>query len=246
MMADAETPERLSARSNATYVPVPVFLYHKPVRSGIFRIKSQFYTVKHRGGKRIMRLSRTVRIESHHGEYGPRRHGTCIVIARNTVRFGPVILVQQHLYGLLGTPLLSFEVAEKIRIGYIRFICRIIQSFIEYHLQLVYEFLLSAHQFCKAFDIMRNVESIVPGAAFVETRGRLEILALARIERRIEGSVHFQRSESTVLRTIVMSVAQGSLLETGCIPGMSERIGQQGKRVVGDIVFKGVRNRVVP
>ena len=42
---------------------------------------------------------------------------------------------------------------------------------------------------------LRNIESIVPCAALVESRHRLEVLALARVERLEEGAVGVQRPE---------------------------------------------------
>ena len=245
MMTDTESPERFSAESHAFYIAVSFLLYHKTSGPCILRVKSNLDPVEYRCGKSVVRLARTVRVESHHGEHGPCRHGAGIIVSRYAVRLGTVISVQQHLHGLLGAPFLALEITEKVRICDIRLICRVIQALVKYHLELVHELLLASHQFCQPRHVMRHIESIVPCAAFMEARSSLEVLALARIERRIEAPVHHQRPECTVFRTIIMLVAERCSLETGGIFLVSQGISQQGKRVVGDIIFECMRNGIV-
>ena len=92
---------------------------------------------------------------------------------------------------------------------------------------------------------MRDIECVVPRAAFMESGGGLEILALARFERGIKCPVHVQRPQCPVLWTVIMPVPEGRLHETLCVPAVPEGIGKEGKGMVGDIVFEGMGDGIV-
>ena len=93
---------------------------------------------------------------------------------------------------------------------------------------------------------MRHIESVVPGAAFVESRHRLEVLSLTRVEWGEEGSVFAERTEGAVFRAVVVSVAERLCMESCSIFSASEVCGQQRKCMVRDIIFKSVGYRIVP
>ena len=92
---------------------------------------------------------------------------------------------------------------------------------------------------------MRNIECIVPCATLVEARHCLEVLALARIERLEETAVGIQRPECAESRAVVVLVLERLRAEAGGIFCMSKVLGKKRKRIVGYIIFKCMRYRVV-
>jgi hypothetical protein len=92
---------------------------------------------------------------------------------------------------------------------------------------------------------MRHIEGVVPCAALVETRHRLEILALAWVERFQEAAVSVQRPQGAEFRAVVVLVLKRLRAEAGRILCMSEVLGKKRKRIVGYIIFKCMRYRVV-
>lgn len=113
----------LTAQTDLVNITVTTFLAdHQLVCSPISRIKLDGNLVEGRSGQCIFRNSRTIRIEAHHAENSPGRHGSCIFISRQSVRFRCIMFGQQFLYQFLGSPFFSLEIAEKIRIGNVRFI----------------------------------------------------------------------------------------------------------------------------
>ena len=109
------------------------------------------------------------------------------------------MLAEQTVDFALGAPFFPLEAREEIGIGNVGFVGRVIELFIENHLQLIDEFLLAAHQFGKAVNIVGHEEGVVPSRTFMETGHRLEVFALARIEGGEEGAVGIERTQSAAL-----------------------------------------------
>ena len=140
----------------------------------------------------------------------------------------------------LRAPLLTLEIREKMGVCNVRFVGRVVQSFVEHALKLVYERLLSTHEPGKPFHIVGNIESIVPGIAFVEAGAGLKILTFHRIEKSIEFSVRQDGTESTVLLTVIMLVAQRTFVEQTGILLLAKRSSYARQGIVGNIVFQGM------
>ena len=68
------------------------------------------------------------------------------------------------------------------------------------------EYYIASHQFGQSLDIVRNIKRIIPCVALMETGTRLEVLALFRIERRVEGAVRQDRTQRSELLAIIMFV----------------------------------------
>ena len=145
----------------------------------------------------------------------------------------------------LRAPLLTLEIRKKMGVCNVRFVGRVVQSFVEHTLKLVYERLLSTHEPGKPFHIVGNIESIVPGTTFVKSGVRLKVLSLPRVERSIEFTVRQDRTESTVLLTVIMLVAQRTFVEQTGILLLAKRSGYARQSIVGNIVFQGMRNGIV-
>lgn len=64
----------------------------------------------------IARFTGTIGIETHHREHCPRRHRSCIVIARNAVRQVTVIIVKNLMHSLLRPPLLAREMDLSVKL----------------------------------------------------------------------------------------------------------------------------------
>ena len=92
---------------------------------------------------------------------------------------------------------------------------------------------------------MRDIESIVPCTSFVEARNGFEILTLPRIERFEEGAVFLQRTEGAEVRTVVVAVLKRLHAEPFGILIMAEVGGEERKRMVSDVIFKGMRDGIV-
>lgn len=121
----------------------------------------------------------------------------------------------------------------------VRFVGRVVQSFVEHTLKLVYERLLSTHEPGKPFHIVGNIESIVPGTTFVKS-GSAQSSLLPRVERSIEFTVRQDRTESTVLLTVIMLVAQRTFVEQTGILLLAKRSSYARQGIVGYIVFQGM------
>ena len=67
----------------------------------IFGGESYFYAVEAWGCEGVLSFARAVGVESHHWEYRPRGHSSCVIIARETVRAGRVILFKKFMDCLL-------------------------------------------------------------------------------------------------------------------------------------------------
>ena len=92
---------------------------------------------------------------------------------------------------------------------------------------------------------MGDIERVVPGVSFMETGARLEVLPLFRIERGIERAVGQDGTKRTELLAIVMLIAHSPLTEQLGVFLLSQRICQQREIPVGDIIFQGMRNRII-
>ena len=117
-----------------------------------------------------------------------------------------IAILQQLTDQLLSTPSLSLEITKQIRISDIRLVGGIIIAVIEYLLQMIDKFLIASHQFGQSLDIVRNIKRIIPCVAFMESGTRLEVLALFRIERRVESAVRQDRTQRSELLAIIMFV----------------------------------------
>ena len=69
---------------------------------------------------------------------------------------------------------------------------------------------------------------------------RLKVLSLPRVERSIEFTVRQDRTESTVLLTVIMLVAQRTFVEQTGILLLAKRSGYARQGIVGNIVFQGM------
>ena len=138
-----------------------------------------------------------------------------------------IIFTQQFTNQFLRTPSFPLEIAEEVRIGDIRLVCHIVVSFVEDHLQFIDKLFLSAHQFGKAFDIVRDIERVIPGISFMETGTRFKVLPLLRIERRIERAVGQDGTKRTELLAIVMLISHSSFPEQLGVFLLSQSIRQQ-------------------
>ena len=150
------------------------------------------------------------------------------------------MLIQQFRNEFLRSPFLSFEIAEEIWICYIRLIRRIVQSFIEYLLELADKGFAATHYLSKSKNIMRRIEGVVPCASLMEARHRLEVLSLTRIERFEEFSILSQRTESSEIRTIVVLILERSFTESLCILNMSEICSKKRQSIVCNIILKSM------
>lgn len=74
----------------------------------------------------------------------------------------------------------------------------------------------------------------------MESRTRLEIGSLHRVERAVERTVGQKGTQRAELGAVVVAVAERAGAEQAGIVGLSERFGEVGERMVGDVVFERV------
>ena len=176
-MQDTIIFQRFIAKRHPVDIPFAAFFDHQ--RSPL---RVDLHTVERRGRQRVVRFARAVGVEAQYREDSPRRHRPRVVVARDAVGGGGKVSLQQPPGFPLRAPLLAPEAAEKIRIGDVGFVRRVVKSLVEDHLQFVDEFASSAHQLRKPLHVVRNVERIVPRTPLVEARSRREVLARLRVE----------------------------------------------------------------
>ena len=178
VVADAVLGQGLAAEAHATDIfPVAVLFDGERTLRGV-----DFGPVENGRGERIERLAGTIGIEPQHGKDGPRRHGARVVVTGDAVAPGGEILVQQPPRFALGAPLLAAEAAEKVGVGDVGLVGRVVEPLVEDPLQLVDELPAPAHELGQPLDVVGHEERIVPGRTLVETRDGLEVLALPRVE----------------------------------------------------------------
>ena len=193
----------------------------------VFRVERNGHLVENGRCKRIVRLPRAVRVEAHHREDRPRRHGARVVVAGDAVGGCRKVPVQQTPHLALRTPLLAPEIAEQVRIGDVGFVRRVVQPLVEDHLQLVDESAPAAHQPGQSGHVVRDIERIVPGRTFVEPGDGFEILALARVEGREEFTLPGNRTERARLGAVIVLIAERAGAEQRRVVFFAERVGQQ-------------------
>ena len=142
-------------------------------------------------------------------------------------------------------PFLALETAEKIGVGNVRLIRRVVKSLVKNPLELLHKLALSTHQLRESIHIVRNIETVVPRRALVKSRNRLEILSLTRVERLKKLSLFCYRTKAAILLVVVVLISKRPLSQSFRIVGKAQRIRQTGQRIVCDIIFERVRHRVV-
>ena len=151
-MPDTVFRQRLIAQRHFPDIALTAFLDHQRAAVGV-----DLGTVEHGGRQRIIRFPRAVRVEAQHRKDRPR-----VVVARDAVRSGCKILVQKTPRLFLRAPLLAPEVAEQVRIGDVGLVRRVVQPFVEDHLQLLHELPPASHELRQPLHVVRHIERIVP------------------------------------------------------------------------------------
>ena len=155
------------------------------------------------------------------------------------------MLVEKLLHEGLSPPFLSLEITEKVRIGYVGLVGRIVKSLVKDLLEFADEVPASSHQLRQTEDVVRNIECVVPCTSFMEARNSFEVLTLPRIERFEEGTFFLQRTEGAEVRTVVVAVLKRLHAEPFGILIMAEVGGEERKRMVSDVIFKGMGDGIV-
>ena len=211
----------------------------------ILLIQMDCNLVKGRRSQHVIRRAGTSRVETHHREDSPRGHRAGVFVARDTVRGIVVASLQDIAHFLLGTPSFTFEVAEKVRIGNVRFVRRVIVAVIEDALELCHELLVAAHQLSQALDIVGDIEGVVPSIALVEAGARFEVRALFRVERFVELTIWQNRTKRTEVLAIIVLIAHRTVVEQLSIILLTQGFGKLAQVPVGNIILQRVGYRIV-
>src|SRR3712207_9256941 len=86
-------------------------MIRRPPRSTLFPYTTLFrsYLIEDRGCQRVIGLTGTVGVKTYHGEDGPCRHRSAVVVVRNAVGLVGEVFGQEAVHFLLRAPLRSEE-----------------------------------------------------------------------------------------------------------------------------------------